>query len=53
MITCKEIEHFDNFGDSIIFWCVAENIPKKYITNAITAVKQKPGAIYRIVLVHV
>lgn len=19
MITCKEIEHFDNFGDSIIF----------------------------------
>ena len=35
MITCKEIEHFDNFGDSIIFWCVAENIPQKYIKNAI------------------
>ena len=35
MITCKGIEHFDNFGDSILFWCVAENIPKKYIKNAI------------------
>lgn len=35
MITCKEIEHFDNFGDSIIFWCIAGNIPKNYIKKAI------------------
>lgn len=31
MITCKEIEHFDNFRDSIIFWCVADNVPKNIL----------------------
>lgn len=34
MITFKEIEHFDNFGDSVIFWCVAGDVPKKYINQA-------------------
>ena len=34
MIKFKEIEHFDNFGDSVIFWCIAQDIPKKYINQA-------------------
>lgn len=35
MITFNEIEHYDNFGDSVIFWCVAGDVPKKYIDKAV------------------
>lgn len=40
MITFKEIEHFDNFGDSVIFWCVASDVPKKYINQAMKIDKE-------------
>ena len=40
MIIFSEIEHFDNFGDSVIFWCVAENVPKKYINKAVQIDKE-------------
>lgn len=36
MITISGIEHWDNFGDSVIFWCECdiEGIPQKYIKEA-------------------
>ena len=34
MISFNGIEHYDNFGDSVIFWCVAGDVPKKYINKA-------------------
>ena len=36
MIKFKEIEHFDNFTDSVVFWCVAQDIPQQYIDQAKT-----------------
>ena len=30
----KEIEHYDAFSDSVIFWCDATNIPQKYVEEA-------------------
>lgn len=34
MIKSNGVEHFDNFGDSIIFWCIVDNVPQKYINKA-------------------
>ena len=40
MISSYGIEHWDNFGDSIIFWCVAGDVPKKYIDKAVQIDKE-------------
>ena len=35
MISFNGVEHYDNFGDSVIFWCIAGDVPKKYIDKAV------------------
>ena len=36
MITISSVEHWDNFGDTVVFWCECDidGIPQKYIKKA-------------------
>lgn len=34
MLRDISVEHFDGFGDSIVFWCDVKNVKKEYIKKA-------------------